>query len=109
MGEAMSLVRKLGVEPAMFHNVLTSGLFGAPAYEVYGKMIVDEAYDSMGATAVIGLKDINLALEAAESAQMPLPSASVMRDRLLGAIAHGDSALDWAVVAKEQARASGIE
>ena len=93
MGEAMSLVRKLGVEPAMFHNVLTSGLFGAPAYEVYGKMIVDEAYDSMGATAVIGLKDINLALEAAESAQMPLPSASVMRDRLLGAIAHGDLSL----------------
>lgn len=109
MGEAMSLVRKLGVEPAMFHNVLTSGLFGAPAYEVYGKMIVDEAYDSMGATAIIGLKDINLALEAAESAQMPLPSASIMRDRLLGAIAHGDGALDWAVVAKEQARASGIE
>jgi len=109
MGEAMSLVRKLGVDPAMFHKVLTDGLFGAPAYEVYGKMIVDEAYDSMGATAVIGLKDINLALEAAESAQMPLPSANVMRDRLLGAIAHGDSALDWAVVAKEQARASGLE
>lgn len=109
MGEAMSLVRKLGVEPAMFHEVLTEGLFGAPAYEVYGKMIVDQAYDSMGATAIIGLKDINLALQAAESAQMPLPSANVMRDRLLGAIAHGDSALDWAVVAKEQARASGIE
>jgi 3-hydroxyisobutyrate dehydrogenase-like beta-hydroxyacid dehydrogenase len=109
MGEAMSLVRKLGVDPAMFHKVLTDGLFGAPAYEVYGKMIVDEAYDSMGATAVIGLKDINLAMQAAESAEMPLPSASIMRDRLLGAIAHGDGALDWAIVAKEQARASGLE
>ena len=109
MGEAMSLVRKLGVEPEMFHKVLTQGLFSAPAYEVYGKMIVDEAYDSMGATATIGLKDMNLALQAAESAEMPLPSASIMRDRLLGAIAHGDGALDWAVVAKEQARASGLE
>ena len=109
MGEAMSLVRKLGVDPAMFHKVLTDGLFSAPAYEVYGKMIVDEDYDSMGATATIGLKDINLALQAAESAQVPLPSASIMRDRLLGAIAHGDAALDWAVVAKEQARASGLE
>ena len=109
MGEAMSLVRKLGVDPAMFHKVLTEGLFGAPAYEVYGKMIVDQAYDSMGATAVIGLKDMNLALQAAESAEMPLPSASVMRDRLLGAIAHGDGALDWAIVAKEQARASGLD
>jgi 3-hydroxyisobutyrate dehydrogenase-like beta-hydroxyacid dehydrogenase len=109
MGEAMSLVRKLGVNPDMFHKVLTNGLFGSPAYEVYGKMIVDEAYDSMGATAIIGLKDINLALQAAESAEMPLPSANIIRDRLLGAIAHGDSKLDWAVVAKEQARASGLE
>ena len=109
IGEAMSLVRKLGVEPAMFHQVLTDGLFGAPAYQVYGKMIVDEAYDSMGATAIIGLKDMNLALQAAESAQMPLPSASIMRDRLLGAIAHGEGELDWAVVAREQARASGLK
>lgn len=109
MGEAMALVRKLGVDPAMFYQVLTEGLFSAPAYKVYGQMIVDEAYDSMGATATIGLKDMNLALQAAESAEMPLPSASIMRDRLLGAIAHGDAALDWAVVAKEQARASGLE
>ncbi len=109
IGEAMSLVRKLGVEPTMFHQVLTSGLFGAPAYEVYGKMIVDEAYDSMGATAIIGLKDMNLALKAAESAQVPLPSANIMRDRLLGAISHGDGQLDWAVVAREQARCSGLE
>lgn len=109
MGESMSLVRKLGVEPELFLKVLTDGLFGAPAYEVYGKMIADQAYDSMGATAVIGLKDINLALQAAEAAEMPLPSANVMRDRLLGAIAHGDAALDWAVVAREQARASGLD
>lgn len=109
MGEAFALVRKLGVDPAMFHKVLLDGLFGAPAYEVYGKIIVDEDYDSRGATAVIGLKDMNLALDAAEAAQMPLPSANPMRDRLLGAIAHGDSALDWAVVAREQARASGLE
>ncbi len=109
MGEAMALVRKLGVDPNMFHEVLTQGLFSAPAYEVYGKMIADESYDSIGATATIGLKDMNLALQAAESAQMPLPSASIMRDRLLGAIAHGDEALDWAVAAKEQARASGLD
>lgn len=109
MGESMSLVRKLGVEPELFLKVLTDGLFGAPAYEVYGKMIADQAYDSKGATAVIGLKDINLALQAAEAAEMPLPSANVMRDRLLGAIAHGDAALDWAVVAREQARASGLD
>ena len=48
---SISLVRKYGVEPSRFHQVLTKGLFGAIAYEVYGKIIVDEAYDQVGASA----------------------------------------------------------
>ncbi len=109
MGEGMSLVRKYGVEPLVLHQVLTEGIFGSPAYQIYGDIIVREAYDDVGFTTLIGLKDCNLALAAAEAAAMPLPSANVWRDRLLGAIAHGDGERDWAVVAREQARASGLE
>lgn len=108
MGEGMALVRKYGVEPLVLHQVLTEGLFAAPVYKVYGEIIVNEAYDNVGTTTLIGLKDANLALAAADAAQMPLPSANVLRDRLLGAIAHGDGQRDWAVVALEQARASGL-
>ena len=43
IGESMSLVRKFGVEPALFQQVMTEGLFGAPAFHVYGQIIVDEA------------------------------------------------------------------
>jgi hypothetical protein len=39
---------------------------------------------------------------------VPMPSASVCRDRLLGAVAHGDGEKDWAVMAREQARAAGL-
>ncbi len=109
IGESMSLVRKFGVDPALFQQVLTEGLFGAPAYRVYGQIIVDEAYDKVGASVHIGLKDANLALAAGEAVDVPLPSANVMRDRLLGAKAHGEGDLDWAVMARDQARASGIE
>jgi len=109
IGESMSLVRKFGVDPALFQQVLTEGLFGAPAFEVYGRIIVDEAYDQVGASVQIGLKDANLALAAGEAVDVPLPCANVWRDRLLGARAHGDGDLDWAVMAREQARASGIE
>jgi 3-hydroxyisobutyrate dehydrogenase-like beta-hydroxyacid dehydrogenase len=109
IGEGVALVRKLGGDRKLFLDALVKGLFKCTAYEVYGKIIVEEAYDKVGASALIGLKDANLALEAAELAQMPLPSANVLRDRLLGAIAHGESTLDWAVVAKDQARASGLE
>ncbi len=109
MGEALSLVEKLGVEPQLFFEVMTQGLFAAPAYDVYGKMIVDENWDSFGATAIIGLKDADLALEAAEVAQVPLPSTHIWRNYLQSAIDRGDGALDWAVMAREQARASGLE
>jgi hypothetical protein len=55
-----------------------------------------------------GLKDVNLALAAGELAGVPLPSGNVIRDRLVGAVAHKDGEKDWAVMALEQARASGL-
>jgi 3-hydroxyisobutyrate dehydrogenase-like beta-hydroxyacid dehydrogenase len=109
MGEAFSLVEKLGVKPDQFLEVLLQGLFGAPAYEVYGKMIVEGRWETNGATAVIGLKDADLALEAATVAGVPLPSTNIWRDYLAKAIERGEGHLDWAVMAKEQARASGLD
>ena len=49
-----------------------------------------------------------LALAAGESVSVPLPSANVCRDRLIGAIANGNGDRDWSIMAHEQARASGI-
>jgi hypothetical protein len=109
MGEAFSLVEKLGVKPEQFLDVLLQGLFGAPAYEIYGKMIVEGRWDTHGATAVIGLKDAELALEAAATVEVPLPSTHIWRDYLVKAIERGEGQLDWAVMAREQARASGLE
>jgi 3-hydroxyisobutyrate dehydrogenase-like beta-hydroxyacid dehydrogenase len=109
MAEGFALVRKYGVNPQVFYDVMTEGLFAAPAYKVYGKLIVDSSYDAPGFTVKLGLKDIKLALAAAELVGVPLPSGSVVRDRLIGAIAHGDGDKDWAVLGREQARASGLE
>ena len=109
MGEAFSLVEKFGVQPEQFLDVLLQGLFGAPAYEVYGKMITSKSWETNGATAVIGLKDADLALEAAETANIPLPSTHIWREYLAKAIERGEGHLDWAVMAREQARASGLE
>jgi 3-hydroxyisobutyrate dehydrogenase-like beta-hydroxyacid dehydrogenase len=108
MGEGFSLVRKHGVVPQVFYDVMTDGLFSAPAYKVYGKIIVEEAYEKVGQMAILGLKDADLALAAGGAAGVPLPSANVWRDRLVGAVAHGEGGHDWAVMAREQARASGL-
>jgi 3-hydroxyisobutyrate dehydrogenase-like beta-hydroxyacid dehydrogenase len=88
---------------------MTEGLFAAPAYKLYGKIMVDQSFEKVGFSTLLGLKDSNLIMEAANIARVPLPSLNVFRDRLLGAVAHGDGDKDWAVMAKEQARASGLE
>ena len=109
MGEAFSLVRKLGVEPELFFEVMTKGLFGSLAFQIYGPMLVEQQWESHGATAVIGLKDADLVVDAAESAGMPMPSVHIWRDHLLKAIERGEGDLDWAVMAREQFRNSGLE
>jgi 3-hydroxyisobutyrate dehydrogenase-like beta-hydroxyacid dehydrogenase len=108
MGEGFALTRKYGVVPDVFYDVMTDGLFACSAYKIYGKIIADERYQPAGQRAILGLKDANLALEAGGAVGVPLPSGNVWRDRLVGAVAHGEAEHDWAVMAKDQARASGL-
>ena len=109
MGEGFALAEKCGVSGAAFLEILTDGLFAAPAYKIYGKLIAEKGYfGEPGFTATTGLKDVNLALAAGEAVAVPLPSGNIARDRLLGAIAHGDGDRDWSIMALEQARASGM-
>ena len=109
MAEAFSLAGKYGVPRQILYEVMTEGLFGATAYKVYGKTMAENAYDTVGSPVTVGLKDANLILAAADLAGVPMPSLSVYRDRLMSAIAHGDGDRDQAVLAREQARMSGLE
>ena len=108
MGEGFSLIRKYDVTPDVFLDVMTDGLFACSAYKIYGKIIAEERYQPAGQRAILGLKDANFALEAGGAVGVPLPSGNVWRDRLVGAVAHGEAEHDWAVMAKDQARASGL-
>jgi 3-hydroxyisobutyrate dehydrogenase-like beta-hydroxyacid dehydrogenase len=109
MAEGYSLVRKYGVEEQILYDVMTEGLFASPAYKGYGKTMVEKTYDNVGSPITVGLKDANLIQAAADLARVPMPGFNVYRDRLLGAVAHGDGDRDQAVLAREQARAAGLE
>jgi len=109
MAEGFALVRKYGVVPQVFQDVMVEGLFASTAYKVYGQKMVDESYDQVGSPITVGLKDALLIAAAADIARVPMPSHDIYRQRLLGAVAHGDANRDQAVLAREQARASGLE
>jgi 3-hydroxyisobutyrate dehydrogenase-like beta-hydroxyacid dehydrogenase len=98
LGEAFALVAKAGVDPHAYLDFLTSTLFTAPVYKGYGAMIVDRKFQPAGFAAPLGAKDIRLTLAAAEALRVPMPLASLLRDRFLALLAHGGDALDWSAI-----------
>lgn len=107
-GEAFALARKSGVEPEKFLEILTGTVFTAPLHQIYGSIIAREAYEPAGFAAALGLKDVRLALAAADSAGVPLPVASLVHDRFLSALGHGHGEKDWSVIARLAAEDAGL-
>jgi 3-hydroxyisobutyrate dehydrogenase-like beta-hydroxyacid dehydrogenase len=98
LGEAIALVGKAGVDRGTFVDVLTSTLFNAPVYKTYGNLIAKRTYTPALFAAPLGLKDVRLALGAADELQVPLPLGSLLRDRFLRLLAHGGEDLDWSAI-----------
>lgn len=98
LGEAMALVGKAGVDKHQYLDILTSTLFGAPIYQTYGGLIAGEQFEPAGFAASLGQKDIRLVLTAAEELQVPMPVASLIRDRFLTLLARGGGDLDWSAI-----------
>jgi 3-hydroxyisobutyrate dehydrogenase-like beta-hydroxyacid dehydrogenase len=109
MGEAVALTRAHGINAADFLNILTSTLFAAPSYKLYGGMIAAEKYQPAGFTASLGLKDIRLALAAADAHNVPMPFASALRDNFMELIATGGGESDWATLAVLAAHRAGLD
>jgi 3-hydroxyisobutyrate dehydrogenase-like beta-hydroxyacid dehydrogenase len=65
-------------------------------------------FEPAGFAVPLGHKDIRLALAAAESLRVPMPLASLLRDRLLALLAQGGGALDWSAVGQLAARDAGV-
>lgn len=109
MAEAFSLTRAHGLDSRTLYDLFTSAGFSGPAYQGYGRTMVEESFDAVGSPVTVGLKDALLIRAAAAHVSLPMPGLNVYRDRLLGAMAHGDGGRDQAVLAREQNRVAGLE
>lgn len=108
LGEALALIGKAGIDRRQYLDILTSTLFGAPVYKTYGDQIIGGKFEPAGFAANLGLKDIGLALVAAEDLRVPMPLASMLRDRFLTLLAHGGDNLDWSAIGGLAAKDAGI-
>ena len=109
MAEAFTLAEKNGIERSQVAELFGQTLFACPIYQNYGRMIAQEQYEPAGFKLALGLKDVELALQTAKESQMPMPFASLVRDRLISAIAKGRGDIDWTGLALGVSEEAGLK
>ena len=69
---------------------------------------MDERYRPAGIVVPFAIKDLRLALAEAEHSAVPMPVASLVRDRLVSLVAWGAAELDWSALGLLEARDAGL-
>jgi 3-hydroxyisobutyrate dehydrogenase-like beta-hydroxyacid dehydrogenase len=109
MAEAFTLARKNGIPPAEVARLFGQTLFACPIYQNYGAAIADGRFIPAGFRLALGAKDVGLVLEAAEEFRAPMPTAALIRQRLLSALARDRGDMDWSALALGIAEDAGLE
>ncbi len=100
MGEAVALGEAYGVEAPELLDMLSSTLFAAPIYKIYGGMIAERRYTPPGFAAELGLKDVRLVLDAAEAKGLSMPLADLAEASLESLLGGEEKNLDLAALAE---------
>ncbi|WP_085730971.1 MULTISPECIES: NAD(P)-dependent oxidoreductase [unclassified Pseudomonas] len=100
LGEATALVQRYGMSSGAFVELMSQTLFACPSYQRYGKNIINGSFEP-GFKLSLGLKDINLAIDAAHIKDLELPAADAVRSKMMAAVARGAGNKDWSVFASE--------
>ena len=108
LAESFALIRKAGVDVTAFKDLLTSSLFNAPVYHTYGDLLASARDEQAGFTVPLALKDVRLAIAAAESLRVPMPVASLVHDAFVTALARGYEHRDQAVLGRVAAENAGV-
>lgn len=108
MGEATALTESYGLKAGDFLEVVTNTLFASPSYQRYGGNIANNTYEP-GFKLTLGLKDVNLAIDAAEAKHAELPAAKIVRENMNKAVEQGLGAKDWSALATVLRHQAGLE
>jgi 3-hydroxyisobutyrate dehydrogenase-like beta-hydroxyacid dehydrogenase/pimeloyl-ACP methyl ester carboxylesterase len=100
LGEASVLAERYGLSPATFIELMTQTQFASSSYQRYGQNIVNGTFEP-GFKLSLGLKDINLAIDAAHAKNLGLPAGDAVRAKMKAAVARGLGHKDWSTFATE--------
>lgn len=98
MAEAVVLTEANGLPREQFFELILNTLFGSRSYQVYSSNIARSHYEP-GFKAVLGLKDLRLASEAAGEVGRHLPMLAAVHSRMAETVAAGFGDRDWSAMA----------
>ncbi len=107
MGEATALTESYGLKAADFLNIVTNTMFASPSYKRYGDNIGQNRYEP-GFKLTLGLKDVNLALDAAKAKNTELAAAKIVQQNLGFAVDGGLGDKDWSALAQATQLRAGL-
>jgi 3-hydroxyisobutyrate dehydrogenase-like beta-hydroxyacid dehydrogenase len=106
LAESITLLERSGLDTEMFVQMINDSTFPGPVYGGYGDAIARGSYQPVGFSTVLGLKDLMLAIRAAERAGVYLPTGPVLEDLLTAAVSEIGKDADWAAIAEITRRRS---
>lgn len=109
MAEAFAMAEKSGLDRATVAAMLTQTIFSCPVYQGYGAAIAARKHSPAGFRLPLGLKDVELVLKTAREVNAPMPTASLLRDRFVHALAMGRADLDWSAIALGAREDAGLK
>jgi len=112
MGEAMALSEKNGIDRVQLMQMLNSTIFDCLIYRGYGQRVSERdhvPYPDAHFGLALGHKDLNLILESANNSGVPMPVASLLKERFLTALSKGRHDLDWSAIALNSSEEAGLK
>jgi 3-hydroxyisobutyrate dehydrogenase-like beta-hydroxyacid dehydrogenase len=100
LAESITLLERYEMDTSQFVEMINDSLFPGPIYGGYGDAIAGRRYTPAGFSAVLGLKDVMLALQAAGDASLRLPSGPLLQEIFETTVAELGEEPDWAAIAE---------
>ncbi len=100
LSESITLLQHAELDAGRFVEMINDSIFPGPVYGGYGNAIATSTFTPPGFTTTLGLKDLRLALSAADDLGTHLPTGPVLHDVFATAVEQIGAELDWASVAE---------
>lgn len=107
--EAMVLAIKSGLDPEMFHEVISGSGSSSAMFEVRGKLMAENDYAREGMNFSVPLKDSRIIAEHAAAVGVPIPLYQAAVQFYHAAAAQGLGELDAAAVCRVMERMANCE